>query len=253
MPAVHLTAYPVSSTRGWTIEPAQPRRDWMDQTTEKFAYRCLPLTMANQAGWVVGSPLTFAATWNGKNETGSVSVRFLDEEGENKGQISGHFGHGVVTFTLPWLFRTTPGYGLWVRGPSNLPKDSIVALDGIVETDWAPYTFTMNWRLTRRNTEVFFKKGEPMCMLVPFPLAMLESVTPTFSTLDANPVLKADYAAFTERRNANIASLRAGGPSSWSMDYMRGHLPDGTEVTEHRRGFKLEEFGNAPAPTPNPE
>jgi len=100
----------------------------------------------------------------------------------------------------------------------------------------------MNWRLTRRHTEVFFKKGEPMCMLTPFPLALLEEVAPTFSTLEANEVLKADYAAFTQRRNANIASRRAGGGSSWSMDYMRGHLPDGTEVTEHRRGFRVAGF-----------
>ena len=250
MDPCQLKAYPVSSTRGWVIEPSEPRRDWMDQTTEKFAYRCLPLTMANQAGWVVRSPLAFAAIWNGKNETASVSVRFLEDEGENKGQISGHFGHGVVTFTLPWLFRTSPGYGLWVRGPSNEPKDSIAPLDGVVETDWAPYTFTMNWRFTRRNTEVFFRKGEPMCLLVPFPLAMLEAVRPTFSTLDADPVLKADYAAFTQRRNANIASLKSGGPSSWSMDYMRGHLPDGTEVTEHRRGFKVARFEQTPPAKP---
>ncbi|MFA6046145.1 MAG: DUF6065 family protein, partial [Phycisphaerales bacterium] len=159
---------------------------------------------------------------------------------------SGHFGHGVVTFTLPWLFRTSAGYGLWVRGPSNLPKDGLVALDGVVETDWAPYTFTMNWRFTRRNTEVFFRKGEPMCMLVPMPLALPEEVEPRFSTLEADPVLKADYAAFIQRRAANIASLKAGGPSAWSMDYMRGHRPDGTEVTEHRRGFRVGEFGAGP-------
>ena len=245
MHACELVAYGVSSTRGWGIEPASPRREWMDQSTDKFAYRCLPLTMANQAGWVVTSPLAFAASWNGKNETNSVTVRFLEDEGENKGQISGHFGHGVVTFTLPWLFRTSPGYGLWVRGPSNAPKDGITALEGVVETDWAPYTFTMNWRLTRRGSEVFFRKGEAICMLLPVALNVPEAIRPRFDSLESNPVLKQDYAAFIERRAANIASLKAGGPSAWSMDYMRGHLPDGTEVTQHRRGFKLADFSLA--------
>ncbi len=34
---------------GWKplIRPASPKRDWMDATPESFAYRCLPLNIAN--------------------------------------------------------------------------------------------------------------------------------------------------------------------------------------------------------------
>ena len=37
-----------------------------------------------------------------------------------------------------------------VTGPFNQPKDAIQPLTAIVETDWAPFTFTMNWKFTRR-------------------------------------------------------------------------------------------------------
>ena len=33
------------------------------------------------------------------------------------------FGHGILTWTLPYLFRTPPGYNLLARGPANWPKD----------------------------------------------------------------------------------------------------------------------------------
>ena len=38
---------------GWQplIRPAPARRDWMDATPESFAYRCLPLDIANAHGW----------------------------------------------------------------------------------------------------------------------------------------------------------------------------------------------------------
>ena len=54
--AVELTAHVVRSTEGWTLEPAPLQRDWMDQTVSRAAYRCLPMAMANQAGWLIRCP-----------------------------------------------------------------------------------------------------------------------------------------------------------------------------------------------------
>ncbi|HMZ02762.1 MAG TPA: DUF6065 family protein, partial [Burkholderiaceae bacterium] len=81
-------------------------------------------------------------------EAGLDALKFSfnpEDLGPNKGQITSHFGSGILTFSLPYLFRTSPGYGMLVRGPTNCAKDGAAPLDGIVETDWAPYSFTMNW------------------------------------------------------------------------------------------------------------
>ena len=51
-------------------------------------------------------------------------------------------------------------------------------LEGIVETDWLPATFTMNWRLTRPNYPVHFEAGDPICMVVPVPRGLAESLVP---------------------------------------------------------------------------
>jgi len=237
-----LIAYEVSSTEGWVIEPASGKRDWMDATPNKFAYRCLPLVMANQAGWVVRCPASFSCVWDGSPRLEGLKIRFHEEAGSPGRFISSHFGSGILTVSLPWLFRTPRGVGLWARGVTNTIKDGVIPLDGIVETDWAPYTFTMNWRLMRRNTEVHFKKGEPMIMLVPVALDLFEQLEPEFRHVDDNPILKEDFTYFVAKRSGNIDVLRAGGEGSWAMDYMRGHLPDGSVVTEHRKAFRLKEF-----------
>ena len=57
-------------------------------------------------------------------------------------------------------------------------KDGIQALEGVIETDWATSTFTMNWKLTRQCEWVSFKKGEPFCMLVPVPRGLSEQLAP---------------------------------------------------------------------------
>ena len=76
--------------------------------------------------------------------------------------VQSHFGEGVITWNIPFLFRTSPGYNLLVRGPSNWIKDGVQALEGIVETDWAVQTFTMDWKFTRPRRWVRFEADEPI-------------------------------------------------------------------------------------------
>lgn len=240
---IDLIAYKVSDDTNWTMTPAPATRDWMDATPQKFAYRCLPLAMANQGGWVMGCPITFNAVWDGGSGLEAIKFSFKDEElGPNRGQIRSHFGSGILTFSLPWLFRTSPGYGIWVHGASNAPKDGIVALEGLVETDWAPYTFTMNWKIMRRKEQVWFKKGEPIAMVTPFPLAMLEDVKPRFANITDDPALLEEYRAFVQSRSQGLKDLFGKGTPFWEKSYMKGTRPDGSQHGEHRSRFVLPGF-----------
>src|SRR6185437_11250072 len=142
-----LVAYRVTNWPNMPIVPAARERQWMDDSQRRFAYRCLPLLIANQAGWWVLNSHPIRVVWTGGWDPSCVKIQSLD--GSATMPASGHFGEGVLTFNLPFLFRTAPGYNLHVRGPANLPKDGIQALEGIVETDWTMATFTMNWKFTR--------------------------------------------------------------------------------------------------------
>jgi len=237
-----LHAYATSSTEGWVMEPASAKRDWMDNSPKKFAYRCLPLTMANQAGWIVRSPVGFKATWNGGEGMESLKLDINDGPDAAHTQVASNFGMGVVTFRIPWIYRTAAGYGLWVRGPANSWIDGVAALEGLVETDWSPSSFTMNWKILRRNSPVWFKRGDPICQLTPFPMDLLAAVEPAFKSIDENPVLKDDHKLFSDTRWAQLKSNAETGGDAWMRDYMRGHLPDGTPVSEHRTNFKLRPF-----------
>ena len=60
-------------------------------------------------------------------------------------------------------------------------------LEGIIETDWAPFTFTMNWRFTRKRTWVTFEKDEPICRLVPIPRQYAEQFKAAIRPLSHEP------------------------------------------------------------------
>src|SRR5258705_3483389 len=113
---------------------------------------------------------------------------------------SSHFGSGVLTLSVNGLFRTEPGYDLLVSGPFNAPKDAIQPLTGIVETDWSPFTFTMNWLCTRKHTPIAFEHGDPICMIYPLPRNLIEQVEPEFRSLSSDPEAARAYHEWSQSR-----------------------------------------------------
>ena len=212
------------------IIPGRSERDWMDGTTEKFAYRCTPLPIANASGWEVTLPVSFLATWNGGLTPADVQIKPLDPDPRLKAIVESVFGHGVLTFHPGYHFRTSPGWALWVRGAPNTVKDGIEALEGLVETDWLPFTFTMNWRFTRPTT-VKFEKGEAFCFLVMTPHGILDQVQPIVADISDDPAIKAGYDAWRQSRSEFQARVARRDPEAieqgWQRNYVRGHDPSG--------------------------
>jgi hypothetical protein len=244
--AVELIAYEAREPDDWVIEPASRRREWMDHPQNKAATRCLPLTMANHAGWIIRCPVRFKAVWGGKPGPASTMLEFPEQEKLYSSQITRQFGWGIVTFSVPWLFRTSEPYGLLVRGPTNYFVPDIAPLDGVVETNWAPYTFTMNWKITRPRAPVWFRKGDPICMIIPFPLDLLDHVEPRIEPIDANPELRDAFRLWAHTRAMQNQRTAQTGTPTFALDYTRGADTFGEPAREHRSVFKVTPFATPP-------
>ena len=205
------------------LVPGRPERTWMDLTNEHFAYRCIPLSIANTSGWEIQLPFAFESAWNGSDSIDAMQFRSTDHRMGHL--VASHFGHGVMTFHTGWLFKTSPGWALWARGAPNTVKDGIVALDGLVETDWLPFPFTMNWRFTRPGV-VRFEAGEPFCFITLAPHALLDQVQPKIANLAADPKLSAAYEAWSASRTDYNARLGQRDPEAvaqkWQRTYVQG-------------------------------
>ena len=253
MRVMKLTAY-VLDGHSIEIRPAPAERAWMDATDQRFAYRCLPLNIANQHGWELLCPSAFSAEWDGRAALDGLAVR--PDAGTTAPALS-HFGGGVLTFHVPCLFRTEPGVDLMVMGPINRPKDGIAALSALVETDWAPYSFTMNWLFTRPSLPVRFEAGEPFCHVFPVRRGALEAVEPELRRLSEAPELRRRHEAWAQSRSGFNEDLRKPGSQAqaerWQKLYFRGLDPEGrpAEAEGHRVKLRLRPFGMAPdAPAP---
>jgi len=86
------------------LEKSSKKRDWFNP----HFYRCLPLTIGNQYGFIIKSEFDLSFIWNGGEETDAIKFYFNETEeelSEKYPKISSHFGHGILTITPPFWLR----------------------------------------------------------------------------------------------------------------------------------------------------
>jgi LPS sulfotransferase NodH len=242
-PALPLIAYPLLRDPPPLVKARQDR-DWMEATAMRFAYRCLPMVIANQAGWMILNPRKFSLVWTGGPDIGALKIIYLSGKGA-KIAVS-LFGGGVLTFTVGYLFRTPPGYNLHVRGPANCPRDGVSPLEGIVESDWTEATFTMNWKVTRPNHPIVFEEGDPVAMISPVRRGEIERVRPELHNLSEDPALFELHREWAKSRAKHNSDLRDPGSQAhkdgWQRHYFRGVTVRKEPAQEHQTKLTVADF-----------
>jgi len=244
---LELVAY---SAWGFDVKilPATSKRQWMDATEDGFAYHCLPMVLANQSGWIILAPHGVVAQWNGGLKPEDLKVDVLDSP-TNAYALSS-VGSGILTWTIPYVFRTPPGWNLLCRGPANYPKDGLCPLEGLVEADWSYASFSMNWKFTRPGI-CQFNAGEPIAMLVPQRRLELEGFRPRLAELKSNPELEEGYGLWIKSRQEFWAAQKNRSPEvlrqRYQKHYFHGCTNAGIFFPDHQKRRTLASFESAAA------
>ncbi len=126
-------------------------------------------------------------------------------------------------------------------------------MSAVVETDWMPYSFTMNWKITRPNHPIGFEKGEPFCFLFPVKRGLVEQVEPALRDLDEDAESKRQfkYAGRLRKFLSDVKQIKKDATPDPKAEralrfqrwYMQGTLPDGTGAFEgHQKSLEIKPF-----------
>ena len=190
------SARPRRSATGWTRRPsASPIAACRSPSPTPMAGRCC-------------QPCGFEARWNGGAGPDAVEIGSIRAPSRERAPVS-LFGQGALTFHVDGLFRTPAGWNLWVGGPPNAAKDGIAPLSGVIETDWSPYTFTMNWRFTRPITGSGSRRTSPSASSSRSSARAGRRSSPSSGRSRTQPDLKAAFEAWSTSRDALPAMARA--------------------------------------------
>jgi hypothetical protein len=216
------------------------KRTWMDETHNN-AYRCTPLNVANTYGWYVLCPMDFTAEWNGGSLESDLIVTVINPpESNNEGSheiTATNFGHGILSFVPDFIVKTSPGVSTYVRGVPNLVANGIQPLDGVVETDWLPFTFTYNFKFIKPG-KIKFEKDQPLFSFFPVERGYVEQFETLVSGVEDYPEFKKEYDRYSNHRG-----MQQMGVTEIDGHYKRGESPvKKYDIDNHLKTGKIKEF-----------
>ena len=208
------------------IKQSRIKRDWMDDTYNKHAYRCLPVSAANVNGWEIILQKEVRVIWEGGNSIPRITNSDSDGvtvEYENR-VIADCNKVGMIDFRLAWVFQTDPGYETWLMGSPNYFVDGAVALSAVLPSSWWPDETQFNWKITKINEEVIFPEGTPIAFFFVYKNE-LEDIT--ISTKN----LWEDQELFQARKSYNEAKMNKMIEKPWTwMNGIRTGLNEKGEI-----------------------
>ncbi len=231
------------------LRPCKITRDWMDATPARYAYRCIPLTAANSMGWEILNPVRTEITWDGKENGDQLHFKV---QRSDPFAARPHFGGGTITWYVPFLFRTSSKYGLCVTGPANQDKTGVVPLDAFIRSDWLPFPFTMNWRMTESNKTVVFEEGEAICRVFPYPLELLNETELELRNIEEDADLISRLGDWNKNRQGNYQRQKEAEAiwakegrqpelkELWNSQYAKGIGSENTSI-KHQNLFRCNE------------
>jgi hypothetical protein len=217
------------------IEQSPVNRDWMTQTVQGYAYRCLPMTYANRHGWCIKLLQDVEVIWDGS--VGAQGTKIVcGREQDGIVFADNGTGNGVVTFHFNAIPRTSKDWNLWIMGAPNLVIPGASPLSGIVESDWMFSSPTANWKITEPNKLIVFKKEDPVIFFIPIHKTELEDFTLEHKDIDYDSEEYKHFIEHAEWRQKNDE----GKEESFGKAYLRGVRTDRTKPDwDHNHKTKL--------------
>jgi len=164
----HDTEFDKKNNLYKVLEKPSRTREWFDP----HFYKCLPLVIGNQQGFIVKAEYDFSFYWDGGDSPDSVHIYTYEPEEElNKKfpRIESLLGNGVISITPPFTLRTPPGVNLMTMNPPNHVIPNVTVMTGIVETDNVRRNFGFSLKVQMENIEVRVFAGTPLAAFIPIP------------------------------------------------------------------------------------
>jgi len=225
-----------------TIRQASVRRDWMDDTYNKHAYKCLPLTEANVGGWEMLLQQDVVIQWDGgqsvpKVLSGEFATFEVNGQSYKKAVVMPSIV-GIMSFTTGWTFSTPENMWTWISGSPNYFVDGAVPLTATIPSDWWPDEFNMNWKITKVGEPVIFPAGMPFMFFQFYDISLMPSIEFKVENYWDKPDLMNSRASYGEAKMNKIKEQ----PWTWMGGIRTGLNEKGEQIGPRHDGhIKLDE------------
>jgi len=152
------------------IEPVSIKRDWMDNTSEKHAYRCFPITQANIIGWNIKCKEDIEFEWDGINDQTNLHVKIFSPRNAYAGR-----GQSSISLDTGLVFRTNKDVSVWTINPVNYFSEDFETMSNLISTSFYNNPLPLAIKAKKANQRVIIKAGTPIATIFPISLTNLNN------------------------------------------------------------------------------
>ena len=155
------------------IEQTPIKREWMEKTYDRHAYKCFPVSFANTIGWSISFTEDIEFIWDGVTDTTPDHVKILKAP-ENLCSLAR--GNATISFNTGLYFKTDENTSIISIVPPNYFIDGATPFTSMMSTSFYDEAFPAAWRITRANTPILIPAGMPVATLIPLSIGKLSEV-----------------------------------------------------------------------------
>lgn len=153
------------------VSPLPATRDWMDESADRHAYMCFPLTVTNRLGWGISFPEDIVFIWDGIDDTTPDHVKVL--KGEQ--WASPKRGNATLSFETGLIFKTAEDVTMLTMPVPNQFIAGTQCFTTLISTSFYMPPLPIAWKLTEANKEITIPAGTPVAAILPLSLGSLEN------------------------------------------------------------------------------
>lgn len=214
-----------------SIEPLAATREWMDQTAEKHAYMCFPLSITNRLGWGISFPEDISFVWDGVTDTTGDHIKVLKGE---KYVYTGR-GNATISFRTNLIFKTDENTSTLTMPVPNLFVRGAQPYTTLISTSFYMPELPVAWRMTEPNIEITIPAGQPVAAVIPISLGNLQE-NYTLEMLEDRP----DSSYWDEIKKYGDAAQAKNAVGDWSKMYRDAVDYNGEKAGTHEvKSLKL--------------
>ena len=213
-----------SRPNGANIEPLVATREWMDETIEKHAYMCFPLSVSNRLGWGISFPEDISFIWDGITDTTPDHIKIL----KGHGHATTGRGNATVSLNTGLIFKTDELTTTMAMPVPNLFVRGAQCYTTLISTSFYMPEFPLAWRVTEPNVEITIPAGQPVAAILPISLTNLQE-NYTLEIVDEYP----DHNYWEEVKRYGDAAQEKNGVADWSKMYREAVNYNGESVGSH--------------------
>lgn len=218
----HKDSYSLS-----TIEQTPIHRDWMDETFDRHAYQCFPVSLANRLGWSISfsEDISFINKQSEENKNNYVDILSGGEF------VSNRRANNTVSLDTGITFYGDGNLSLLTIPPPNIFIDGVQCISTIISTSALVGQFPIALMVTRKDEVIKIPSGTPLATIIPISLKEINSMELVIKQNLPESMMNDGWSSYMEERAKVSEDLNSRG--EWTHFYRDAVDHNGDKFGEH--------------------